>query len=96
MTEPLIAYGILAAALIIVFAVYTLISKKSESPEETAEVESEPVIIIEEESYEDENELIAVISAAVAAYLNSVSEVTISEISAPATKFRVVSFRKVK
>ena len=99
MIEPLIAYGILAVALIAVFAIYMATSKKSGSAAETAESEPEPIIIIEESNEnEDENELIAVISAAVTAYLNSLDECeeAVFEISAPPTKFRVVSFRKVK
>jgi Oxaloacetate decarboxylase, gamma chain. len=102
MIEPLIAYGILAVSLIVVFAIYLLTSKKSGKSETTAEIENEPVIINAiEESYEeetDDNELIAVISAAVAAYLNSADAVisNITAVTEPATKFRVVSFRKVK
>jgi len=56
--------------------------KKSKKEEIT-----EPIEVVEPEPKQDNNEIIAVISAAVAEYL--------SELNSPKLNFRVVSFRKV-
>ena len=90
----LLAFGVLAAVLIILLVYYMAAAKKSAVPDQPVPVEVKPVII---EKQTDDGELIAVISAAVQAYLNADTEVTfVSDTPVINTKFRVVSFRKVK
>jgi|GEM_PF-3050531 len=93
----LIAFGVLAAVLVILLGYYMAAAKKSALPAQP--IVASPVIIAEQPApATNDYELIAVISAAVAAYLNNTADEsgTVPVYDTPVTKFRVVSFRKVK
>lgn len=96
--SSLLTTGIVLVTLVIIINIYLIVkmnsNKTTNTESETPQITSESRQIIAAETSSD-TELIAVITAAIATYLNDSTSDTTSSI-APNTKFRVVSFKKVR
>lgn len=96
--SSLLTVGIVLVALVLLVNIYLIVkmnsNKTTNTTSEPPQITSESRQIIAAETAND-IELIAVITAAITAYLNDSTPDTTSSI-APNTKFRVVSFKKVR
>lgn len=87
--------AILIVIVLMIVLIYLIIAYRPDKVKSAAPI-AEGVSIAGPNSVSSNEELIAVISAAVTAYMNDTADSTSTASIMPDTKFKVVSFRKVK